>query len=73
MNKTKVAEIKALTVEERIRLVEEIWNSIAENPDLLDVPDWHRSELDRRLASHRDAPDTGTPWPGVKRRILDQS
>lgn len=43
-------EILRLPADERLRLVEDVWNSLAASPDAVGVPDWHREELDRRLA-----------------------
>lgn len=48
--KTLMEEILRLPVEDRLRLVEDVWDSIAAEPDAVPVPDWHRRELDRRLA-----------------------
>ena len=45
-----LAEILDLPSDERLRLVEEIWDSLAASVSELPVPDWHREELDRRLA-----------------------
>jgi putative addiction module component (TIGR02574 family) len=45
-----LAEILDLPTAERLRLVEDIWNSLATSIDQLPVPDWHREELDHRLA-----------------------
>ena len=46
--------IDRLSVEEKLRLVEEIWDSIGDD---LPIPEWHRQELDRRLAAHDANPD----------------
>lgn len=43
-------EILRLPVEDRLRLVEDVWDSIAAQPDAVPMPEWHRKELDRRLA-----------------------
>lgn len=45
-----LAEIMDLPATERLRLVEDIWDSLAASVNDLPVPDWHREELDRRLA-----------------------
>lgn len=45
-------EIARLPVEERLRLVEDIWESIRANPDGLPMTEAQRAELDRRLAAH---------------------
>ena len=45
-----LSEILDLPATERLRLVEDIWDSLGASIDHLPVPDWHREELDRRLA-----------------------
>ena len=42
-------EIRTLPVAQRLVLVEEIWNSIAEDEASFELSDAHRAELDRRL------------------------
>lgn len=63
------SEVEALSVAERILLVEEIWNSIAEEQEAVEVTPAQREELDRRLEAHRAAPGEGTSWEEVKRRL----
>jgi len=41
MKKISAADIAAMPVEERIQLVGDIWDSIADLPGSVDVPDWH--------------------------------
>ena len=43
-------EILHLPAAERLRLVEDIWDSLTASTTDVPVPDWHREELDRRLA-----------------------
>ena len=43
-------EILRLPPEQRLKLVEEVWDSLASSPDTVEVPAWHREELDSRLA-----------------------
>jgi len=54
-----VAEIFAHPVAERMRLVEDIWDSIAAVPDALPLTQWQKDELDRRLAEFEVDPDSG--------------
>ena len=58
--------IDRLPVEERLALVEQIWDSIAATPDSLPVTDAQRQELDRRLADYRDHPDDVRSWQRVR-------
>ena len=41
--------IRELPLEEKIRLVEDLWDSIAEDEAAVPVPDAHKVELDIRL------------------------
>ena len=62
----KALGIERLSVEERIELVEEIWDSIAEATPLTEA---QRRELDRRLQDHRANPDDVVAWEVVKASI----
>lgn len=64
-------EARRLTVTERIELVEAIWDTVAEDADLerLPIPEWHREELDRRLADVESKPHAGSPWEEVRKRL----
>ena len=57
MSDTDVAEILKLPVEERLRLVELIWESIATDPTGVPLGDAHRALIDERLAEHERNPD----------------
>ena len=59
-----------LSVAERIRLVEDIWDSIREVPESVELTEEEKEELDKRLAAYHQNPDAGSPWEMVKERIL---
>ncbi len=65
-------DFKQLPVSERIQLVEDIWDSIAQDaaePDVsLSVE--HRTELRRRLAEHRADPTSAVPWEEVRAKLF---
>ena len=44
-----MSSILKLPIEDRIRLVEDIWDSIAADQSALDLTDAQRTELDKRL------------------------
>jgi len=73
MKPISIAEVLALPVDERLKLVETIWESIAEIPEALHLTKAQEAELDRRLDSYRKDPTGGSPWPEVKARILKQA
>jgi len=57
MSDTDVAEILRLPAEERLRLVEIIWASLATDPSSVPLGDAHRAVIDERLAEHERNPD----------------
>jgi putative addiction module component (TIGR02574 family) len=73
MKPISIAEVLALPVDERLKLVETIWDSIAELPEALQLTQAQEAELDRRLDAFRRDPTAGSPWPEVKARILKRA
>jgi putative addiction module component (TIGR02574 family) len=69
MKSELVAEILALPVTERMRLVEAIWDSISAVPEALPLTQWQKDELDRRLAEFEADPDSGATLEEVFARI----
>ena len=61
--------IDRLSLAERILLVEEIWDSIAAEAEVLEVPQSHKDELGRRLAAYHADPHAGSSWEDVKSRL----
>ena len=58
--------IERLSVEERLALVEELWDSIAEATPLTNA---QRAELERRLAEHEANPGDVISWEEVRASI----
>jgi putative addiction module component (TIGR02574 family) len=65
--KALLDEILRLPPDERLRLVEDIWDSLAQTSGQLPVPDWHREELDRRLADRTE--QATVAWTEVRARL----
>ncbi len=62
-------DFRSMSIPERILLVEEIWDSIAADQHLLEVTQAQRTELDRRLAACKAAPNEASTWEDVKSRL----
>ena len=58
-----------LSVEQRLELIAELWDGIPNSLDEFPVPEWHREELNRRLAAAEADPDAAIPWEEVKKQI----
>lgn len=70
MKPINVNDLLELPVSERLRLVEDLWDSIAEVPEAIELSDDQRTELDRRLEAYHEDPESGSPWNEVKERIV---
>jgi putative addiction module component (TIGR02574 family) len=66
MNTSVRSDVLKLTLDERLRLVEDIWDSIAECPDVVSLTDAQKIELERRLDEYHNHPDAGSPWSSVR-------
>ena len=62
--------IDQMSIEDRLRLVQEIWDSITPTPEQVPLSEAQRSELERRLAAHEADPSNVIPWEEVKARAL---
>ena len=69
MKNELVAEILALPLEDRVQLVEAIWDSISSVPEALPLTEWQKEELDRRLAEYESVPDAGSSLEEVFARV----
>ncbi len=73
MSNISIAAILELPVQERIKLVELIWDSVAAESDSVEITPELRVELDRRLADFEANPEAGYTWDEVKARLKDGS
>jgi putative addiction module component (TIGR02574 family) len=62
-------DIATLSAEERLRLLEQLWDSLSTTPNAVPLTKPQREELDRRLDDlDREGPG-GIPWEEVQRRL----
>jgi putative addiction module component (TIGR02574 family) len=63
-------QAKNLSIPERIRLVEEIWDTIAEENEAFALTDTQKLELDRRLELARSNPSRGRTWDEIRSEFM---
>jgi putative addiction module component (TIGR02574 family) len=61
--------IDQLAVEDRLALVEELWDSIAADTTAVPLTEAQKAELDRRIAEHEANPDDIVSWQEIRDSI----
>ena len=68
---TAALNYRSLPLSERIELVEDIWDSIAEETEVsVPLSAAQRAELHRRLAAHQADPDSSLSWEQVRASLF---
>jgi putative addiction module component (TIGR02574 family) len=62
-------EIDNLNVEERLELIESLWESLIVDPSNIPITDAQKRMLDERLDEIAAGDDAGTPWEEVRARL----
>lgn len=63
-------EVESWPVDDRIRLVQDVWDRLADHGDEPELTMEMKAELDRRIEELDRDPDAGIPWEEVKARVL---
>jgi putative addiction module component (TIGR02574 family) len=66
----ELAEILSLPIPERIKLVEDIWDSIAAESGAVQLSPEQRTELERRIENYKKDPSGTIPWETIKSEAL---
>lgn len=61
---------KKLSIPDRILLVEEIWDTIAEENEAFELTEAQKRELDRRVESFKRNPQQGRTWDEIKAEFM---
>jgi putative addiction module component (TIGR02574 family) len=66
-------DINKLTPEERLDLIEELWDSLSADPAKIPLTDAQAKELDRRVAEMDQDKSLGIPWETVLAQIRERN
>lgn len=66
---TEIKDILKLSIDERIHLVQTIWDSIATDTEVSDISEEHKKILDERIKAHKSNPDDIVSWEEVKKGV----
>ncbi|NBC84353.1 MAG: hypothetical protein GVY19_13370 [Bacteroidetes bacterium] len=65
----EIKNILKLSVDERIHLVQTIWDSIATEAEESEISKEHKKILDDRLTAHENNPENVVSWEEVKKSV----
>jgi putative addiction module component (TIGR02574 family) len=68
--KTVLTEVDSWPVEDRVSLVQEVWDRLVDQGHQPELTDDMKAELDRRLAAHRANPEAAIEWEHVEAEAL---
>ena len=66
---TEIKKILKLSVNERIHLVQTIWDSIAIDTQESEISEEHKKILDERMEVHKNNPNNIVSWEEVKKSV----
>jgi putative addiction module component (TIGR02574 family) len=69
VQKATLDQLLELPPEERLSLVEDLWDSLAKDPTSVPVTETQAKELDARLAAYKADGNKGASWEEVKAQL----
>ena len=67
-----LSEVESWPVDDRVRLVQDVWDRLVDQGLEPELTDEMKAELDRRVEEMDRNPGLGVPWDVVKARALER-
>lgn len=68
----EIAPLAGLPLDRKLKLLDELWGVIADDPALAEVPDWHREILTARTMEFEQNPNAVIAWKDLRKELLDR-
>ena len=72
MSRVPIDHILELPTADRVAIVQEIWESMVEHPEDVEISAAQREELDRRWLDMQQNPDDEQPWDEVMESLRSE-
>jgi putative addiction module component (TIGR02574 family) len=66
---TDMSHLLQLSAEQRLQLIGDLWDSLANMPEAVPLTDRQKKELARRKAEHLANPQSAVPWEEAMEQI----
>ncbi len=63
-------EIREMPLNQKLRLMEVIWDDLIREPESVNTPDWHRDELEATEARRAVGGEIPLDWEAAKNKLL---
>lgn len=70
MENALIKELLQLNKNEKMLLVEALWDSIASDPDQVEIPEHHKTILEERLKTLEQDKLNGSSWKDARQKYL---
>ena len=70
MLKEAIPQFAELSSSEKLLLLEELWDDLADRPAEVPLSDWQKREFERRYQEFLQNPTEGSPWSEVRERLV---
>lgn len=67
---TQLSALLELSPDEKLNIIDALWESLSQSPDLIPIHDWQKRELDRRQTEYDANPVPFLTWEEVQANIL---
>lgn len=61
-----------MPLDQKLRLMEELWDDIRSHEEELESPEWHREELEATQKRFDAGLEKPIPWDEAKRKLMDR-
>jgi hypothetical protein len=65
-------QIDQLSLEEKLEIMEALWEDLRSHAELMPVPQWHKDVLDRRERMLENGEASFEDWDSAKKRITER-
>jgi putative addiction module component (TIGR02574 family) len=72
MKQITATDVLALSIPERIQLVEDIWDTIVSEPEIIELTENEKKTIDERLEAYHKNPESGSPWGDVYKKLVKE-
>jgi len=72
VSKVPIKQLLELSVADRMQLIDDLWESVAADSEVIPLNEAQKQEARRRLEEHRANPGSAIPWEQLRRELYER-